>query len=241
MLSFHYLSANTGTDLAPTPEQLVRRVLAILREYHRDCGDYIPMLGVVAPRKETGFPHIHLVLQRHDRSETEPLVDVALLKRLGRKHWLKVTLSVHPKPRDRDSESETDLREYVANHLKRSGAEFLPGRGVRTNFSKERRSLVRPRRAAVLECHERRAAEEHQRDLDDRAWLAQNDRPRSTGGRALLPCGVVTALPTASLAEIGLHALRAIVDLARMGRECPLAARHSFAPCREPDTGGLVH
>ena len=120
MLSFHFLPANTGTDLAPTTEQLVKRVLDTLREYHRKTGDYIPMLGIVAPRNETGFPHIHLLLQRHDRSETEPLVDVALLKRLGRKHWLKVTPSLHPKLQD--SEDETDLREYVANHMKRHGA-----------------------------------------------------------------------------------------------------------------------
>ena len=180
MLSFHFLPANTGTDLAPTTEQLVKRVLDTLREYHRKTGDYIPMLGIVAPRNETGFPHIHLLLQQHDRSETEPLGDAALLKRLGRKRWLKVTLSLHPKLQD--SDGETDLREYVANHINRHGAEFLPGRGVRTNFHKERRPS-------------RPARPERQRARDDRAWLAQNDRAPATGERKLLPCGVVTTLP----------------------------------------------
>ena len=48
MLSFHYLPANTGTDVAPTTEQLVKRVLDTLRQNHRETGDYIPMLGIVA-------------------------------------------------------------------------------------------------------------------------------------------------------------------------------------------------
>jgi hypothetical protein len=80
--------------------------------------------------------HIHLVLQRRDRDEKSPLVDEAALKRIGRKHWLKVTISKHPKLRD--SSRETDLRRFVADHLWRHDAEVLPPQGVRTNFDKDR-------------------------------------------------------------------------------------------------------
>ena len=147
MLTFRDLPPITGTDTPLTPEQLEKRVLTTLREYHRDCGDYIPMLGVLAPsREDTGYFHIHLLLQRHDRSEDKPLVDPALLTRLGRKHWLVVKVSNHPKLQN--SDDETDLLEYVSGHMERLGAKFLPGLGVRTNFSKDRSLTAAERRTA---------------------------------------------------------------------------------------------
>jgi hypothetical protein len=164
MISFHYLPASTGTDIAPTPEQLEHRVQATLREYDRESGDYIPMLGVVAPpsrdaddyvpipgvgdlpRDDTDYWHIHLVLQRHNRSEEKPVKDPALLTRLGRKHWLVVKVSNHPKLQN--SDDETDLLEYVSDHAEQEGTQVLAGPGVRTNFTKDRSLTGAERRTA---------------------------------------------------------------------------------------------
>jgi hypothetical protein len=158
MVSFRELPPINGSDVPLTPEQLEQRVLTTLREYHRESGDYIPLLGVVSPSKEdTGYFHIHLVLQRHNRSEEKPLADPALLKRLGRKRWLVVKVSDHPKLQN--SDDETDLLEYVSGHMERLGAKFLPGLGVRTNFSKDRSLTGAERRTAAPaeETVERRA------------------------------------------------------------------------------------
>jgi len=164
MLTFRELPPVTGTDIPLTPDQLEQRVQDTLRDYHRDCGDYVPLIGVLSPskkdasdyisplgdvapsREETGYFHIHVLLQRHNRSEEKPLVDPALLTRLARKHWLTFKLSNHPKLQN--SEDETDLAEYVAGHAERKGSKVLAGQGVRTNFSKDRSLTAAERRAA---------------------------------------------------------------------------------------------
>jgi hypothetical protein len=141
MLSFHHRPSTNGDDRPPEPEALVKKVKKCLTVYAAESGDYLPMLGVLAPRKYTGWPHIHMLIQRHDRSETSPLANEKLLQTLGRLYFLKVSLSVHERKHNR--ERETDLIEYVSAHLDRHYAdsfrpEFLAGSGVRTNFDKDR-------------------------------------------------------------------------------------------------------
>jgi hypothetical protein len=72
--------------------------------------------------------------------------DPALLTRLGRKHWLVVKVSNHPKLQN--SDDETDLLEYVSDHAEQEGTQVLAGSGVRTNFSKDRSLTGAERRAA---------------------------------------------------------------------------------------------
>ena len=192
MLTFRELPPITGTDIPLTPEQLEQRVLDTLREYHRESGDYVPMLGVLAPSKKgTGYWHIHILLQRHNRSKEKPLVDPELLTRLARKRWLVFKLSNHPKLQN--SDDETDLLEYVSGHMERLGAKFLPGLGVRTNFSKDRSLTAAERRAAAPaeETGKRRASPtptpqelaRKQRAAEQRTRPIY--RPRRTPGRTL--------------------------------------------------------
>jgi hypothetical protein len=148
MLTFRDLPPVNGTDTPLTPEQLEARVQATLRDYRRECGDYVPLIGIVSPAKEdTGYWHIHILLQRHNRSEEKPLTDEALLTKLARKRWLVFKLSNHPKLQN--SDDETDLSEYVSNHMERKGAKVLTGLGVRTNFTKDRSLTGEQRRAAA--------------------------------------------------------------------------------------------
>jgi hypothetical protein len=158
MLTFRDLPPVNGTDTPLTPEQLEARVQATLRDYRRECGDYVPLIGIVSPAKEdTGYWHIHILLQRHNRSEEKPLTDEALLTKLARKRWLVFKMSNHPKLQN--SDDETDLSEYVSNHMERKGAKVLTGLGVRTNFTKDRSLTGEQRRAAAPaeETVERRA------------------------------------------------------------------------------------
>jgi hypothetical protein len=129
-LTFHYLPATTGLDLEPTPDQLVSRVKRTLVALHRATGYYVPMEGVVSPEDNSddgtpGWPHVHLVLQEKLSESVH-----RRLRRLSRARWLKCAYSDHP-PRHR-KEEETDLREYVANHMYRHGAIYLAGENVVT-------------------------------------------------------------------------------------------------------------
>jgi len=109
--------------------------------------EYISTLGELATSKEdNGYFHIHLLLQKHNRSEEKPLVDPVLLTRLARKRWLTFKLSNHPKLQN--SDDQTDLIEYVSDHTEGQGAKVLAGTGVRTNFSKNRDQTGTERRAA---------------------------------------------------------------------------------------------
>ena len=157
MLTFHYLPANTGLDVEPSPEQLVNRTKRTLISYNRYTGDFIPLEGVVSPEDNEddgtpGWPHIHVVLQRCGRDPEAPVVNPERLIAHGRANWLKVTYSLHPKLRD--SADETDLRYYVARHLDRHGSEYLPGRNIVTNF--DRPEGERVLRDAARECHRAR-------------------------------------------------------------------------------------
>ena len=127
MLSFHYLPSLDGDDKPPTGEQLEKKVLAALKQYHRESGQYIPMVGVCAPNR-SGWQHVHILIQWH----LYPLKSVSMLKRIGREHWLKVSWSNHRE----SAKNKTDLRKYVAFHLRLHGSRFLTGVGARQNFEK---------------------------------------------------------------------------------------------------------
>jgi hypothetical protein len=135
MLSIYHIHRTWENDKIPTPEALESRLLEVLKAYHRESGDFIPMLGVCAPRKNSDWPHIHLALQRYNRHVGEPLTDAEMLIMLGKLQNLKIVLSVHPLARNKMN--QTDLLEYISGHMERHGARFLPGQGVRTNFEED--------------------------------------------------------------------------------------------------------
>ena len=108
-------------------EALVTRALS---DYHKESRDYIPKLGVASySKKQTGWPHIHNCLQRHNRTDESPVVDPDALEACAREYRLTVTVSRH------DPTSTTELRDYVARHLLRYGTQVIVGDGLRTKFA----------------------------------------------------------------------------------------------------------
>jgi hypothetical protein len=190
----------------------------------------------VAPsREETGYFHIHTLLQRHNRSEDKPLVDPALLTRLARKHWLTFKLSNHPKLQN--SDDETDLAEYVAGHAECKGSKVLAGKGVRINFSKDRSLTAAERRAAGsagrLMNNSRRASPTPQELARKQRAAEQRTRPvyrprrsrRTPAAAAAKPAPMLTAAqaaPRRRVLDAGKRSLlpngRVVMTLPRSGK-----------------------
>lgn len=107
-------------------EGLVTRALA---DYHAISRDYIPKLGVASyAKRQTGWPHIHICLQGHNRSPMAPVLDRDALADCARCCRLSASVSCH------DRYSGVDLRDYVARHMLRHGSQVVVGAGVRVKF-----------------------------------------------------------------------------------------------------------
>lgn len=141
-IAFYRIPRTSGDDKPPTPEKLVKDVRETLAEYHRETRDYLPLLGVLAPRRNSNWPHVHLLLQHpRETAPGSPIVSAPALITAGEHHDIKVVPRFHL-PRE-DDERETDVIFYVCAHLDRIRdglfrPEILMYGDPRTHFDKDR-------------------------------------------------------------------------------------------------------
>ena len=93
------------------------------------------VLGTSIERAVEAGERVHLSLGTGSIIGTDSapaFAGLVMLKRIGREHWLKVSWSNHRE----SAQNRTDLRKYVAFHLRLHGSRFVTGVGARQNFEK---------------------------------------------------------------------------------------------------------